>query len=53
MAGWRVGVVVGKKEWIDSILTFKSNMDSGMFYPIQAAADTALALGEEWFKELS
>ena len=46
-----MGVVVGKKEWIDSILTFKSNMDSGMFYPIQTAADTALALGEEWFKE--
>ncbi len=53
MAGWRVGVVVGKKEWIDSILTFKSNMDSGMFYPIQAAADTALALGSEWFDELN
>ena len=53
MAGWRVGVVVGKKEWIDSILTFKSNMDSGMFYPIQAAADTALALGEDWFRELN
>ena len=53
MAGWRVGVVVGKKEWIDSILTFKSNMDSGMFYPIQAAAETALALGDEWFKELN
>ncbi len=53
MAGWRVGVVVGKKEWIDSILTFKSNMDSGMFYPIQAAAATALSLGEEWFKELN
>lgn len=53
MAGWRVGVVAGKKEWIDAILTFKSNMDSGMFYPIQAAADTALALGEEWFTELN
>ena len=53
MAGWRVGVVVGKKEWIDSILTFKSNMDSGMFYPVQAAADTALSLGEEWFEELN
>ena len=53
MAGWRVGVIIGKKEWIDSILTFKSNMDSGMFYPIQAAADTALALGEEWFTELN
>lgn len=53
MAGWRVGVVVGKKEWIDSILTFKSNMDTGMFYPIQAAAETALSLGEEWFTELN
>ena len=53
MAGGRVGVIVGKKEWIDSILTFKSNMDSGMFYPIQAAAETALSLGEEWFTELN
>ena len=53
MAGWRVGVIMGKKEWIDSILTFKSNMDSGMFYPVQAAAETALSLGEEWFTELN
>lgn len=53
MAGWRVGVVVGRKEWIDAILSFKSNMDSGMFYPIQAAAETALSLGEEWFGELN
>ncbi len=53
MAGWRLGVVVGKQEWIDSILTFKSNMDSGMFYPMQAAAATALSLGEEWFEELN
>ncbi|MCM1352316.1 MAG: aminotransferase class I/II-fold pyridoxal phosphate-dependent enzyme [Alistipes senegalensis] len=53
MAGWRVGVVVGKKEWIDAILTFKSNMDSGMFYPIQAAAATALSLGDDWFRELN
>ncbi len=53
MAGWRVGVIIGKSEWIDSILTFKSNMDSGMFYPIQAAAETALSLGDDWFKELN
>ena len=53
MAGWRVGVIVGKKEWVDSILTFKSNMDTGMFYPIQAAAETALSLGLEWFDELN
>lgn len=53
MAGWRVGVLVGRKEWIDAVLTFKSNMDTGMFYPIQAAAETALSLGEEWFKGLN
>ena len=53
MAGWRVGVIIGKEEWINSILTFKSNMDSGMFYPVQAAAETALSLGEDWFTELN
>lgn len=53
MAGWRVGAIFARKEWIDSILCFKSNMDSGMFYPVQAAAETALALGDEWFKELN
>lgn len=53
MAGWRVGVIVGRKEWIDAILTFKSNMDTGMFYPIQAAAETAMSLGDEWFEELN
>ena len=53
MAGWRIGMIGGARERIDEIIRFKSNMDSGMFYPIQAAADTALALGEEWFKELN
>ncbi|MFR9649485.1 MAG: aminotransferase class I/II-fold pyridoxal phosphate-dependent enzyme [Rikenellaceae bacterium] len=53
MAGWRVGVVVGKREWIDSILAFKSNMDSGMFYPLQSAAARALELGEEWYTQLN
>ena len=53
MAGWRVGVLVGKEEWIKSVMTFRSNMDSGMFYPVQAASETALSLGEEWFKELN
>lgn len=53
MAGWRVGAIFAKKEWIEAILCFKSNMDSGMFYPVQAAAETALGLGDEWFKELN
>ena len=53
MAGWRVGTLMAKQEWIDAVLTFKSNMDSGMFYPVQAASETALSLGQEWFDELN
>ncbi len=53
MAGWRIGVLTGRKEWIDEVLRFKSNMDSGMFYPLQAAAAEALALGDEWFSALN
>lgn len=51
MAGWRVGMIGGAKERIDEILRFKSNMDSGMFLPLQLAAATALALGDEWYAE--
>ena len=51
MAGWRIGMIGGAKERIDEILRFKSNMDSGMFLPLQLAAATALALGDEWYAE--
>ena len=50
MAGWRVGMIGGAKERIDEILRFKSNMDSGMFLPLQLAAATALGLGDEWYE---
>ena len=53
MAGWRVGVVVGRADLLSDILRFKSNMDSGMFYPVQAAAAEALSLGEDWFEALN
>ena len=49
MAGWRVGMVLGNKTLIDSVLKVKSNMDSGMFYGIQKGAIAALKLGEDWF----
>lgn len=49
MAGWRVGMLCAAKERIDEILRFKSNMDSGMFLPVQLAAATALGLGREWY----
>lgn len=53
MAGWRVGMLVGKQEWISDVLRFKSNMDSGMFQPLQMAAVKALELGPEWYAELN
>ena len=53
MAGWRVGMLVGAKERIDGVIRFKSNMDSGMFLPIQLAAAKALELGQEWHDEVN
>ena len=49
MAGWRVGMVLGKKEYIEAILNVKSNMDSGMYFGIQQGAITALNLSQSWF----
>ncbi len=53
MAGWRVGMMAGKKEYLDTILRFKSNMDSGMFKPIQLAAVKALQNPPEWYFSLN
>jgi len=53
MAGWRVGMLSGAKERIDDIIRFKSNMDSGMFLPVQLAAARALELEQEWFNEVN
>jgi len=54
MAGWRLGWVAGKKEFIDAVLKVKSNMDSGMFLGLQHAAAEALNNnGEEWFSSLN
>ena len=53
MAGWRVGMLSGAKERIDEVLRFKSNMDSGMFLPVQLAAAKSLELGREWFDEIN
>jgi LL-diaminopimelate aminotransferase len=50
MAGWRVGMVLGKENFINEILKVKSNMDSGMFYGIQKGAIEALHLSDDWIK---
>lgn len=53
MAGWRVGMIVAAQEHINNIMRFKSNMDSGMFLPVQLAAAKALSLGKTWHEELN
>jgi len=53
MAGWRVGTLSGAKERIEEVLRFKSNMDSGMFLPLQLAAAKALSLGKEWYDSVN
>jgi aspartate/methionine/tyrosine aminotransferase len=52
MAGWRVGMMCGNAEIIQNTLKVKSNVDSGMFKPVQLGAIQALSLGDEWFKPL-
>ena len=49
MAGWRIGVVSGHADLINIVLRFKSNMDSGMFLPIQLSAIEALKEDKTWY----
>ena len=53
MAGWRVGMLCASKDRIDEVLRFKSNMDSGMFLPLQLAAAKALSLGKDWYDSVN
>jgi aspartate/methionine/tyrosine aminotransferase len=53
MAGWRIGMVAGHKEYIKNILKVKSNMDSGMFLPMHLAAAEALSNPENWYEEIN
>lgn len=48
MAGWRIGMVAGQKAYLEAILAVKSNIDSGMFLPLQQAAVQALSNSAEW-----
>lgn len=51
MSGWRVGMLSGSEDHLKTVLKVKSNMDSGMFYPLQAGAAAALELPDTWFLE--
>lgn len=48
LAGARIGLVAGAKDYLDTILKVKSNVDSGMYLPVQEAAVAALHNSAEW-----
>lgn len=48
MAGWRVGMAVGNAVAVKALLQIKSNVDSGIFRPIQDAATVALNSDPSW-----
>jgi LL-diaminopimelate aminotransferase len=51
MAGWRVGAVVGNAEVAQAVARVKTNVDSGIFTPIQHAAIAALEGEQSWVAE--
>ena len=53
MAGWRIGMLCGNNQLIKNVVQVKTNMDSGMFYPIQKGAATALKSTSKWNQELN
>jgi LL-diaminopimelate aminotransferase len=53
MAGWRIGMVAGNCDYIKNILKVKSNMDSGMFMPMQMAAVEAINNPESWYETVN
>jgi LL-diaminopimelate aminotransferase len=53
MAGWRVGMLCGAADRINEVLRFKSNMDSGMYLPLQLAAAKALQVDTGWYETVN
>ncbi len=48
MPGWRIGYAVGNCEALRLLRQAKSNIDSGMFLPLQKAAIAALSTDDSW-----
>jgi LL-diaminopimelate aminotransferase len=51
MAGFRLGMAVGNAEVVQAIGQLKTNVDTGIFRPLQFAALEALSLGQEWIDQ--
>ena len=53
MAGWRIGMLAGSEDLIKNVLKVTSNIQSGMFLPLQHAAQQALSNNMKWFDKLN
>ena len=53
MPGWRIGMLATNSRFLQWILRVKSNMDSGMFRPMQLAAAEALSAPKEWYENMN
>ena len=53
MAGWRLGMLSGRNDYIEKVLKVTSNIQSGMFLALQKAAIEALNLPVSWYDNLN
>ncbi len=53
MPGWRIGILAGKEEFTRNVFKVISNIQSGMFLPLQEAAVTALNNSASWHKTIN
>jgi LL-diaminopimelate aminotransferase len=51
MAGWRVGMAAGNAQALKALAQVKSNIDSGIFRPLQEAAIEALSVDRGWLAD--
>lgn len=50
MPGWRMGMLASNPQFIQWILKVESNIESGIFKPMQVAAVAALECGADWYE---
>jgi aspartate/methionine/tyrosine aminotransferase len=53
MAGWRLGWIAGRPDIVKNVAKVQNNVESGIFYPLQKAAETALKLSDKWIEHIN
>ncbi|MCD7972054.1 MAG: aminotransferase class I/II-fold pyridoxal phosphate-dependent enzyme [Candidatus Azobacteroides sp.] len=53
MPGWRIGLLASNPTFVSWVLKVKSNIDSGMFRPLQLAAAEALKSDKAWYDKMN